>query len=142
MKMKRPIMLLITLTVFTALPLVAGCASAAALESSQWTLLSYGPAGDLQSPLPGTEVTIDFDGDNGEVSGSAGCNHYSGGYTLDGDKLTIAGPFAVTEMWCGDEKDAQEKAYLAVLLTAETWEVDGDNLTITGADGVLNFTKK
>jgi heat shock protein HslJ len=140
--MKRIVVLVIALTFLAAIPLMAGCAPEAALENTEWSLTSYGPKGNLKGLLPDTEITATFNSDTEGVGGSAGCNHYSGGYTLDGNNLALKGPFAVTEMWCGEEKDAQEKAYLDILMSAETWEVDGDTLTITGAEGVLVYEKR
>jgi len=134
-------MLVIFLTFLVTIPLTAGCAAEAVLENIEWSLTSYGPEGNLKNLLPDTKITATFDSETKGVGGSAGCNHYSGGYTLDGNKLTMKGPFAVTEMWCGEERDVQERAYLDILMSAETWEVEGDTLTITGSEGILIFEK-
>lgn len=139
--MKRILMLLIALTFLAAIPLMTGCAADTALENIEWSLISYGPEGSMKGLLPDTEITATFDSETKGVGGTAGCNHYGGSYTLDGNKLTMKGPFAVTEMWCGEERGAQEKAYLDILMSAETWEVEGDTLTITGAEGFLIFEK-
>ena len=119
-----------------------GCSGGTAdLEDIKWMLTSYGPEGNLKNPLPDTQVTATFDSETKEVGGNAGCNHYSGGYRVDGDKLTIEGPFAVTEMWCGEEKDDQEKEYIDILLDAASYEVDGDVLIIHSGNNVLNFER-
>jgi heat shock protein HslJ len=89
-----------------------------------------------------TEVTATFDSETEEVGGSAGCNIYSGSYTIDGDELIMDGPFAVTEMWCGEEKDAQEKEYLDILLSAESYEVENGKLTVYCGDNALNFVEE
>jgi heat shock protein HslJ len=140
--MKRIVMLVVIMAILAAIPLMTGCAPEAALENTGWSLASYGPMSSLKGLLPDTEITATFNSETKGVGGSAGCNHYSGSYTLDGNNLALEGPFAVTEMWCGEEKDAQEKAYLDILLSAETWEVDGDTLTVTGSEGVLIFEKR
>ena len=50
----------------------------------------------------------------GTVSGNAGCNGYSGSYTLSGSSLLI-GNLLGTQMSCGPIADAVETAYLAKL---------------------------
>ena len=54
------------------------------LEGPTWTLSSIAdPDGGLGEPLPDVPVTAQFAND--EVTGSAGCNNYFGGYQTDGD---------------------------------------------------------
>jgi heat shock protein HslJ len=138
--MKKLSLIIILIVITTTIVSLAGCSGGTAdLEDIKWTLTSYGPEGSLKSPLPDSQVTVTFKSETKEASGNAGCNHYGGGYAVDGDKLTMEGPFAVTEMWCGEEKDAQEKEYLDILLAAESYEVDGDNLVIDCGANVLNF---
>ena len=57
----------------------------------------------------GVEVSMRFD-DEGQVSGQGGCNRYSGGYELAGDRLTI-GPVAMTRMACPDEQMTTETRF-------------------------------
>ncbi|HWB56477.1 MAG TPA: META domain-containing protein [Gaiellaceae bacterium] len=52
--------------------------------------------------------------DAGHLSGFSGCNRYVGGYTLDGDRLTV-GPIATTRMACAPEAMEAEDAFLAAL---------------------------
>ena len=42
------------------------------------------------------------------VSGNAGCNDYTGSYTVDGEKLTI-GPLAATKKACGPAESPPSK---------------------------------
>lgn len=67
--------------------------------------------------LLGTSITAVFEGDT--VSGSAGCNTYSGAVTRDGSSITI-GPLAVTTMMCEEPEGImeQEQRYLESLETA------------------------
>ena len=55
-----------------------------------------------KDPLPNTNITIQFTSD-GKVSGSTGCNRYSGTYTTVGSTINISSPMAVTEMACAQE---------------------------------------
>lgn len=99
-----------------------------------WTVELVVIDGEEFPPLPGTEVTASFDGD--DVSGSAGCNSYSGPYETDGDGLTI-GPLASTEIFCEDPPGVmdQELGYLVLLGQAESFSVNGDLLSISVGDG-------
>ncbi len=86
------------------------------------------------SPIVDTSLTALF-GPDGSVSGSSGCNTFTGSYTVDGDKLTI-GPLASTRKFCSpDEVMTQEADYLAALGSSVSFQNDGVNLTLLNADG-------
>lgn len=126
-----------------ALLMVSACASGPlALEDTTWVLTAYAGAEGTKTVLPDTKVTVSFDSETGEMSGNAGCNHYGGGYEADGSKITVTGPVFSTEMWCGDEKGAQEKDFLEAIQTAETWLINGDKLAIRGGGWTLNFVRE
>ena len=139
----KKILMLMTAVIILAMTVFTGCqASVSPLEDTRWLLVSYGEPGNLKDVLPDAEPTARFESETKEVGGSGGCNTFFGSYEVDGDKLTMTGPFGVTEMWCGDEKGELESEYLDILLAAESFEVDGDTLTITGAEGVLNYERE
>jgi heat shock protein HslJ len=59
-------------------------------EGTAWSLkFLQDPQDNVVATTAGTMVTATFA--EGTVTGSAGCNTYTGTYTLDGDKLAIAG---------------------------------------------------
>jgi len=116
--------------------------TAVALEDTTWLLISYGEPGSLQAVLEGTEITAAFDSENGQVTGSAGCNSYFGGYELKGGEITLTGPIGSTMMSCGEEIDQQEIEYLQILQNAESYEIDGNQLQINSGDKVLIFKVK
>lgn len=139
----KKILIIMTAVIILATIVLTGCqAGVSPLEDVRWSLVSYGEPGNLQAVLPDSEPTAQFESETKEVSGSGGCNTYFGGYEVDGNELTMTGPFAVTEMWCGDEKGAQESEYLDILLAAESFEVDGDSLIIHSGDYVLNYERE
>lgn len=92
--------------------------SAADLDGTSWTLLEL----DADQPaLADAPVTLSFAGD--QLSGSGGCNNYSGGFTLSQDNpfvLTV-GPLVSTQMACPDPLLSQETAYLTALQGAAQW---------------------
>jgi heat shock protein HslJ len=100
-----------------------------------WTATSVRQPGAVSSPLPGTDITADF-GDDGKLTGSAGCNTYSGTYRTDGDKMTI-GDVSATEMAC-DGPDGimeQEQGYLDALPLTASYSVEGSKLSLLTAEG-------
>ncbi len=104
------------------------------LAGTTWSL-----AGLNGLPLPEkVQVTAEF-GSDGTVSGSAGCNTYSGSYTVDGGSINI-GSLASTEMACPEPQMAVETAYLAALGKATAWTIDSEGkLSLTGADAKLSL---
>lgn len=85
--------------------------------------------------LEDTQITAVFDAE-GKVGGSAGCNRYFAGYTVDGASIAIEPP-ASTRKMCPEAIMQQEQAYLAMLPTAATFSIQGDELELRTADGAL-----
>ena len=137
--MRNTIKLLVFLFLAGTLLLAACATGAEALEDKTWVLESYGEPDSLNTVLEDTEITATFDSTEGKVTGSAGCNHYFGGYELSGSKLSFPGPIAATEMWCGEQLDQQERQYLNALMDAESFKIEGDKLTINCGQQVLIF---
>jgi len=121
---------------------LAGCGAGASIEDVRWILLSYGDPETPYAVLPDTQVTTRFNSGTKQIRGSGGCNTYSGEYEIEENSLTLTGPFAVTEMWCGGEIGAQESTYLEILLTAESYEMDDNILLIRCGDGVLYYERE
>ena len=104
-----------------------------------WTATAFRQRDAVASPLPGSEVTATFE--NGELTGSAGCNGYSGTYTSGRGTIEIPRP-AATEMACERPPGVmeQEQAYLAALPAAARYAVEGSTLTLLAADGTIVAT--
>jgi heat shock protein HslJ len=92
-----------------------------------WELVTYqGSAGSMIGVNPHTTVTALF-GADGNITGSAGCNSYTGSYTHSGQNRISIGPLATTQMYCGDPGVMdQETAYLANLQAAASYEMTTD----------------
>ena len=75
------------------------------------------------------------------MSGNAGCNDYTGSYTVEGDTLTI-GPLAATKKACGPAETAVETAFMTVMGRVATYAVSGGSLELKTADAKvgLKFT--
>ncbi|MFN8497524.1 MAG: META domain-containing protein [Anaerolineae bacterium] len=113
----------------------------ATLEGPVWKLVSYTDnSGQTVNALPNTNVSAEFKA--GRVNGNAGCNTYFAGYKVDGNKLTISAAGS-TMMACADPAVmAQESMYLQLLGKAATYQISGDTMTISDANGKVILTMK
>jgi heat shock protein HslJ len=110
-------------------------------EGTLWTLVSYiDDEGSLSTVPAGTTITAEFQA--GKLVGDAGCNAYSGAYEVEGDRLTL-GPLGATMMSCGSTADLHERAYLAALETASSYEILDGQLQLADAGGkrILSFVE-
>ena len=109
-----------------------------ALAGSAWRVIGYnnGRQG-VTSVLADTQLTLLFAGD-GRLSGSAGCNNYTGTYTASGSSLRI-GPTAATRKMCVQPERVmeQEQQFLTALETVATIRREGDRAELRRADGAL-----
>lgn len=108
----------------------------APLINTVWQLTMYNNGKDaLVSLITDTEITAVF-GDEGNLSGNAGCNTYNAAFTTDDHNITI-GPSATTMMFCGEPEGImdQESAYLAAIETAVTYTITGDELELLNDQG-------
>ena len=63
--------------------------------------------GDWTTRTDGVKQTVTFD-TKGKVFGSAGCNRFTGGYTVKKDGSLKIGPLASTMMFCEGKMDAEQ----------------------------------
>ena len=115
------------------------------LSGTSWEVISYNNGKQaVVSVQTGTTLDAKFAAD-GTLSGTSGCNSYSGGYKVDGDMISI-GPLAYTEMGCVEPEGVmeQEAQFLAALHSAATYQIEGDVLEMRTTDGALavSFKKK
>ena len=68
-----------------------------------------------------------------KVSGSGGCNHFSGPIVIEDDAIQI-GPLAATKMPC-EGKSGIEAEYFTALEAARSFTVHGDMLSLKADDG-------
>ncbi len=135
-------LLLIAALVGAALLALPGCAAGGSeLDDTSWELESYGPPGDLVAVLEGSDVTLVFNSFEEKVRGFGGFSCFFGPYEVQGDSLTI-GAVQCTESGVREEAVLeQERAYLAALVEAESYEVKGDELTIDCGDITLVYQR-
>ncbi len=106
------------------------------LAGSNWTFVSIGGV----SVAADRPTSLQFDGNR--LSGSAGCNRFSGSYSVDGTTLK-AGPLMATEMACPGAGMTQEQAFFKLMATpvGRTFADDG-TLTLTGSEGRTAVLKR
>jgi heat shock protein HslJ len=102
------------------------------VEGVTWTLTEL----NGEAPPEGVTATLVFDGTT--VSGSSGCNNYTGEASFDEDVVAISEGLAGTMMACEAPVSEFEAAYLAMLAEADVFAVTADTLTFSDdADTVL-----
>ena len=103
----------------------AVAAAGTPLENTHWKLVELRGA-----PLVAAnrEPFLILQAEPHRITGSGGCNHITGGYTLAGDRLTFHRT-AGTMMACAGGM-AQERAFLEALAAVARWRVDGRRLEL------------
>jgi heat shock protein HslJ len=124
----------IAIALMASLIILSACASGGGqggeITGTVWVLDSLNG-----KPLEaGTGITAEFSAD-GKVSGSAGCNRYSGTYEVSGSKITFSEQMAATMMACPQPVMDQETAYFQALAAAKSFAVKGDQLTLKDSSG-------
>ena len=106
------------------------------VEATTWTLVDVAGA-----PVPdGVEVTLDYDGER--ISGTGGCNQYSGGATFEDGTVTVETEIMSTLKACEDPAADLERRYFEALPRVAGFAVDDDTLRLTDSDGepLLTFS--
>ena len=100
------------------------------LTHTSWRVEDIGGNGIAQN----SDATLKFD-TGGKVSGGTGCNHFTGGALIDGNKLSFK-PLATTRMACSPPLQAQEQAFLQAIGNARSFTMDpAGKLVLLGEDG-------
>lgn len=112
------------------------------LAGSAWTLISFEIDTGVIPTVMNAPATLTFStaGEQANrISGSGGCNRYTGSYTLADNRLRI-GPLASTRMMCDPVRMEQEDRFFQALSTAERCEISRQGeLLIAYGGGTLRF---
>ena len=105
-----------------------------------WNVTSYYSGDAITSVLAGADLTIEFDAE--QVSGSTGCNTFTGPYTVDGESISI-GPLTTTRASCaGEDLQQQEADFLSALELAASYSVTGPRLDLLRPGGTIAVTSE
>jgi heat shock protein HslJ len=111
------------------------------LEEGEWTLVGYVHDGVPGSPLDETPVTALFTRDagaeSGHISGSAGCNAYSGVYIAEDGSVRFS-ELASTDAACAPQIMTHEEAYFAILAVVSDYETTTTRLTMSEESGLFS----
>lgn len=108
----------------------------ASLEGTLWELHTFVEGDAATSLVDGTEITAQFA--NGQVSGTAGCNQYSGTYTLENTTIAIDLE-SFTMMACPQSVMQQEDTFVMALESSSQLGLEQDQLTLIHGGGELIF---
>ncbi|HEX9207032.1 MAG TPA: META domain-containing protein [Steroidobacteraceae bacterium] len=106
-----------------------GMTKSRSLDGTAWVLEDL--AG--RARVGGSRPTLQFTGDR--VSGSDGCNRYSGRYTVAQQAFKVVPPLATTQMACPGDIGEQARAYVEALTTAGSYQVVDGQLQLLAANG-------
>jgi heat shock protein HslJ len=104
-----------------------------------WIITGYYNGSAVTAPITGTFLTL-LVGSDGTLTGSAGCNHYFGSYSLNGSSVKVS-PLASTKVACpNSDIQNQETQFLAALQMTEAYTKDANGLTLTNTSKLSGGT--
>ena len=103
------------------------------LGGTTWLLVQLGTTTELALVVPDIGFAQD-----GTVSGFAGCNTFTGSYTVTGSALSL-GPLATTKIGCPRPASAVEADVLAGLAGVRAWSVGADGRLVLDGSTRLTF---
>ena len=104
------------------------------LTNTYWKLVELN--GAAAEPGEDREPHMILRGED-EVGGYAGCNQFTGSFTVAGDGLSF-GPIASTRRMCAESMQ-QEDAFLQALENAQRYSISGEDLAIENAGGEVTM---
>lgn len=105
---------------------------AAGLDGRRFLLVSS----DGYTPVADTTPQLGFD--DGNISYSGGCNSHFGEYSVCGESLCVDG-LGSTQIGCTLDLQAQDEWFSDFLTSRPTFDLDGDDLVLTGDGVTLTF---
>lgn len=112
-----------------------------ALAGSSWVAVSISGEDGPRAVITGNEPTIEFGPKGDTISGSTGCNTYSGHAAIGGGTMSL-GQIGVTERGCiPREIMDQESLVLRILNGVETFLAADGTLTLQGPQGSISFVE-
>ena len=97
-------------------------------EGDEWSLTEYTSDGSLTAVPSGVEPSLLLE--EGQATGSGGCNSFFGTYALDGALISFGQELGRTEMFCEGDPQVVEDAYLSTLPTVTSWAAEDGSLRL------------
>ena len=109
----------------------------AALMGTYWRAVEI--SGSPVAPQPKErEAHLVLAAEGKRVSGSTGCNRFTGTFTRTGDSFRFS-PLATTKMACPPPLDTQERAFLEALHATASVHLAGNTLELKDASGKVRM---
>lgn len=105
------------------------------LGRPKWMLSAIEPSGHAAADWAKSGITAQFDVWGGRLSGFAGCNNYSAGLTVAGDRMQVAQPVSTRKACPSETVMALEREYLERIARASAFAVTDDRLELSLSDG-------
>ena len=132
--------LVVAVIVLATQPAGSHAATPAPLTGHTWTLTRLVIDGDDKILSSANPITLSFHAQEHALSGNSGCNAYGASYSLTGNQIHIT-DLRSTLVFCDDAGMMDlEFAYTEALQRVETYRVEGDTLTLEGANGQIFMT--
>ncbi|MBP6515067.1 MAG: META domain-containing protein [Steroidobacteraceae bacterium] len=110
-------------------PRAAATGGKAALDGTGWILATL----NGQPPVAGQKPTARFEA--GSLSGTDGCNRFSGPYTATDTSLTVDSNLAATQMACAEPVMQQSATFTSALRETRRYVRERHRLSLLAADG-------
>jgi len=109
-------------------------ANRTALEGALWSLVAIGDINEPQTPVQGSNFTVQFvrspDAPSGLLVGTTGCNEYSTAYAASFNEIKINPASSTANQSCVPGLVDQEQAYFLALNNASQYRITGNTLLI------------
>src|ERR1044071_6127478 len=115
---------------------LAGCQSAPPVGSENPLVGTAWLAWDINGRGPGNKTYATLGFNPGRISGSGGCNRFSGALEVKADAWQ-ASDIALTRQECAPELMKEEASFIEALESARAHRVEGGLLTLRGDSGVV-----
>ena len=104
--------------------------TAGELADTRWQAVSI-----LGKPVGATIPTLEF-GQDGQVTGNAGCNRYNGETTIEDSSMEF-GLLATTRKMCEPAVSGQETVFLEALGVTRSWDGSRDTLELIDEENAV-----
>ena len=120
----------------TVLACAGPAASGLGLDGRQFLSVDVTVNGVVRPLVAGTRIRLTFNG--GSLSATAGCNHLSAGYRVDGGRLVVD-QMGMTEMGCDPARHDQDSWLSAFLGAQPLVRLGGNDLVLDGGATIIRL---
>jgi len=117
---------------------LAGCQSAPSVAPENPLVGTAWLAWDINGRGPGNKTYATLVFNPGRISGSGGCNRFSGALEVNAE-VWQASDIALTRQECGPELMKEEAAFIEALESARSHRVEGGLLTLLDESGAVRL---